>query len=81
MSSSLALTDSITKSIEDGDHAATKNAAGNVMTLDDIKEVDEEVQYQIAQAQSKLSATSKSSWQLCKDTLPATQHVGMHLLM
>lgn len=68
MGSSLALTDSITKSIDNGDHPTTKNEVGHISNLDDIKEIDEEVQYQIAQAQSKLSATSKASWKLCKDT-------------
>ena len=69
MSSDLALTDSISQSVAYSETPTAKNATGNITTLENIKEVDEEVQYQIAQAQSPLSATSKASWQLCKLTL------------
>ena len=69
MSSDLALTDSISQSVAYSETPTAKNATGNITTLENIKEVDEEVQYQIAQAQSPLSATSKASWQLCKPTL------------
>ena len=60
------MADSIPKRVVDSDITAAKNVASNVTNLEDIKEVGEEVQYQIAQAQSPLSAISKSSWQLCK---------------
>jgi hypothetical protein len=70
MSSSLAQTDSITKSV-DGDHTHSKYVIDTSTNLEDIKEIDEDVQYQIAQAQSPLSASSKASWQLCKHALRA----------
>lgn len=70
MSSSLAQTDSITKSV-DGDHTHSKYVIDTSTNLEDIKEIDEDVQYQIAQAQSPLSASSKASWQLCKRALRA----------
>jgi predicted transcriptional regulator len=65
MSASLAPTESISKSME-GDNAVSKYVTDNTTNLEDIKEVDEDVQYQIAQAQSPLSASSKEAWQLCK---------------
>ena len=74
MSASLAPTESISKSME-GDNAVSKYVTDNTTNLEKIKEVDEDVQYQIAQAQSPLSASSKASWQLCKNTLKtANEH-------
>lgn len=64
MSANLEQLDSITTSAEGGDPAPTKYVVDT--NLDLIKEIDEEVQYQIAQAQSPLSPFSKESWQLCK---------------
>jgi hypothetical protein len=64
MSANLEQLDSITTSAEGGERAPTKYVVDT--NLDLVKEIDEDVQYQIAQAQSPLSANSKESWQLCK---------------
>jgi hypothetical protein len=44
--------------------AATNNVEEKVVTLDDLKEIDEEVQYAIAKPQSHLNARSKEAYLL-----------------
>jgi hypothetical protein len=44
--------------------AATNNVEEKVVTLDDLKEIDEEVQYAIAKAQSHLNPRSKEAYLL-----------------
>jgi hypothetical protein len=69
MGSDTAPNDSISRGVADNDLTIEKNLPSNVTNIEDIKGVGEDVQYQIAQAQSPLSATSKASWKLCKYAL------------
>jgi len=45
--------------------AATNNVEEKVVTLDDLKEIDEEVQYATAKAQLHLNLRSKEAYLLC----------------